>query len=222
MTLATLITRAYLLATGKATPPTSGTNKYSKLVGLANVCQDMWQSEPDTEWDSLYMTVTLSGTITDTDTFALGNSIREVSHREGDYVRAVHTDDNETQFLLVKPNQLQDYATDGLRVVARVGSNLVFSIPFQTTDPEYGGRIKVPCYGFVSTLANDSDIIQVDNPLWLCYMVAAEYCRTDMTLNYRTDDLVSRANEVMTDMKQSQDANRSEPIRTFSPLGRSW
>lgn len=222
MTLANLISRAYLLATGKATAPTSGTNKHLKLIGLANACQDMWQSEPDVDWNSLYMTVTLSGTITATDTFALSSSIRKISNKEGDYIKAVHVDNNETKYLLVSPDELQQYATDGIRAVARVGSNLVFSIPFTATDPEFGGRIKVPSYSFISTLANDSDVVQVDNPLWLAYMVAAEYCRTDVTLNYRTDELVARANDLMKDMKQSQDGSRNEPIRTFSPLGRSW
>ena len=222
MTLATLVTKAYLLATGKATAPASTTNKYSKLVGLANVCQNQWETEPDVEWDSLYLTVTLAGTVTATDTFALSASIRELSHREGDYVRIVLTDGSEVPYTLVKPNELQDYARDGIRVVARVGSNLVFSKAFESTDPEFGGSIKVPCYGFVSTLVNDSDVVQVDNPLWLAYMVAAEYCRTDITLNYRTDDLVARANQVMEDMKQAQEANITAPIRTFRPLGRSW
>ena len=222
MTLANLVTKAYLLATGKATAPSATSNKYLKLVGLANICQDQWQNEPDIEWDSLYLTVTLAATITATDTFALSASIREISHREGDYVRVIHTGGNETKYLLVKPNELRDYATDGIRVVARIGSNLVFSKAFVSTDPEFGGSIKVPCYGFVSTLANDSDVVQVDTPLWLAYMVAAEYCRTDVTLNYRTDDLVARANQVMDDMKQAQESTITAPIRNWTPIGRSW
>lgn len=222
MTLATLVTKAYLLATGKATAPASTTNKYSKLVGLANICQDMWQNEPDVEWDSLYLTVTLAATVTATDTFALSASIRELSHREGDYIRIVRTDGSEARYQLVRPNEMQDYSTAGLKVVSRVGSNLVFSSAFTATDPEFGGSIKVPCYGFVSTLANDSDIVQVDNPLWLAYMVAAEYCRTDITLNYRTDDLVARANQVMDDMKQSQEANVVTPIKSWVAVGRTW
>jgi len=222
MTLSTVVTKAYLLATGKATAPASTTNKYSKLVGLANICQNMWENEPDVEWDSLYLTVTLAAPVTATDTFALSASIRELSHREGDYVRVVLADGSEVQYFLVKPNELQDYRLAGERVVARVGSNLVFSKAFESTDPEIGGSIKVPCYGFVSTLVNDTDVVQVDNPLWLCYMVAAEYCRTDITLNYRTDDLVARANQVMEDMKQAQEAAIVSPVKSWRAVGRSW
>lgn len=222
MTLATLVEKAYLLATGKATAPASTTNKYSKLVGLANICQNMWETEPDVEWNSLYLTVTLAASVTATDTFALSASIREISNREGDYIIIVHTDLSETKYQIVKPNEMADYRNDGIRVVSRIGSNLVFSSAFVATDPQMGGSIKVPCYGFVSTLTDGTDEVQVDNPLWLSYMVAAEYCRTDVTLNYRTDDLVARANQVMDDMKQSQESMVTTPIRSWTPIGRSW
>lgn len=222
MTLATLIERAYVLASGKATAPSSGTSKHTKLIALANICQDMWQNEPDVDWDSLYETVTLSGTVTATDTFALSSSIRELSHRDGDYIKIVRTDGQTSYYELVKPDQLLDYERNGQRAVARVGSNLVFSIPFTADSPEIGGSIKVPCYGFVSSLANDSDIVQVDNPLWLCFMTAAEYCRTDQNLNYRTDDLVARANQVMQDMKQAQESNITRPIIYPVGISRTW
>jgi hypothetical protein len=222
VTLATLISRAYLLATGKATAPASGTNKYLKIIALANVCQDMWQNEPDVDWDSLYLKVSLSGTVTATDTFALSASVREISHRDGDYIEIVKTDGQSSYFLLVRADELLEQQRSGNRVVARVGSNLVFSSAFVATDPEFGGTIKVPCYTNVSDLSSEASIIQVDNPLWLCYMVAAEYCRTDITLNYRTDDLVSRANQVMEDMKQAQESNISYPIKAPIGISRSW
>jgi hypothetical protein len=222
MTLSTLVTKAYLLATGKGTAPTSTSSKYTKLVGFANICQDQWQNTPDTEWDSLYIIVSLAATVTATDTFALGSSVREISKREGDYITIERLDGENTYYELVKPNELQDYARDGQRVVARIGSNLKFSIAFSATDPEFGGTIKVPCYTFVSTLSSDSDEVQVDNPLWLAYMVAAEYCRTDLVLAYRTDDLVARANEMLADMMQSQEENQQTPVKRWSPLGRSW
>lgn len=222
MTLASLIEKAHLLATGKGTAPASTTNKYARLLGLANICQDMWQNEPDVEWDSLYQIVTLAVTVTATDTFALGSSIREISNRPGDYIKITQADGVIKYYDLVRANQLLDYARDGIRVVARVGSNLVFSVPFTASDPEIGGSIKVPSYAYVSTLSDSADIIQVDNPLWLCYMVASEYCRTDTTLNYRTDDLLARANEVMRDMKQTQEAQVNTPVMSNFTLGRTW
>lgn len=222
MTLAQLVAKSYLLATGKATAPASTSNKYLKLVAFANVCQDAWQSEPDTEWDSLYVLTSLPTLVTATDAIPLATSIREISNRDGDYIQIVRTDGGITKYPLVKPNELADHLYD--RVVARVGSNLVFSLPFTATDAEIGGTVKVPGYGFVSTLSNDADIVQVENPLWLAYMVAAEYCRTDQVLGYREQGLLERANEVMRDMKQTIEANNPTPIKKapFSHMGRSW
>lgn len=222
MTLAQLVNKSYLLATGKATSPSSTSNKYTKILGFANICQDAWQNEPDTDWSSLYVVTTLAATVTATDTFALSASIREISNREGDSIQIVRLDGGVNSYKLVRPNELQDYSTQ--RVVARIGSNLKFSIPFTATDPEIGGSIKVPNYGFVSTLASDEDIIQVENPLWLAYAVAAEYCRTDQVLAYRESGLLERANEVMRDMKQANEGNSPAPIKkvAFSTFGRSW
>lgn len=222
MTLATLVEKAYLLATGKGTAPATTTTKYSKIVGFSNICQDAWQNEPDVEWDSLYLTVSLPGTVTATDTFALTASIREISKRPGDSIRVLKTDGTISYYQLVKPNELSDYADNGIRVVARVGSNLVFSKAFTASEPEIGGTLKVPCYGYVSTLVNPTDDVQVDNPLWLAYAVAAEYVRTDLTLAFREDGLIERMNQIMNDMKQAQEEQYPTPVQTFTPLGRSW
>jgi hypothetical protein len=222
MTLATLIERAYVLASGKATAPGTTTNKYLRLKSLANICQDMWQNEPDVDWSSLYETVTLSGTVTATDTFDLGTSIRKISNRDGDYVKIVCTDGQEVYFDLIKPERLLEYSRNGINACAKVGNDLKFAIPFTADSHEFGGVIKVPAYGYVSTLTNTTDLVQVDNPLWLCYMVAAEYCRTDTTLNYRTDDLVARANQEMTAMKQNQESAVNQPIMYPLGLSRTW
>lgn len=222
MTLAELVEKSYVLATGKATAPASTSNKYSKLVALANICQDAWQSEPDVEWDSLYVVTTLPTLVTATDTIPLSASIREISHRDGDKVKIVRTDGGITSYVLVKPNELASFPYQ--RVVAKVGSNLVFSVAFTADEAEIGGTVKVPGYNFVSTLTNDADEIQVENPLWLAYAVAAEYCRTDQVLGYREDGLLERANAVMQDMKQAAEANQPQPLKpiVFSSYGRSW
>lgn len=221
MTLAELVEKSYVLATGKATAPTTG-NKYTKLVALANICQDQWQSEPDIEWDSLYVVTTLPTPVSATDTIPLSASIRQISNRDGDYIKVVRLDGGVTEYKLVKANELADYPDQ--RVVARVGSNLVFSKAFEATEAEIGGSVKVPNYTFVSTLVNSSDEVQVENPLWLAYAVAAEYCRTDQVLSYREQGLLERANSVMQDMKQTAEANLPQPVRpvSFSHFGRSW
>lgn len=223
MTLSEAITKTYLLAEGKGTAPAATSNKYSKIVGLLNVCQEMWQDEPDSDWDSLYDNVTLAGTITATDTFALGATVREISQRDGNYVKITCTDGNVVYVPLVRADQLNEHGANGSRVCAKVGSNLVFSIAFTTSSAEFGGTVQVPAYTNVATLSGASDVIQVDKPLWLCYMAAAEYCRTSTSLGYRTDELVQRANQLMQDMKQAQGASQPTAIKSHNVLGgRTW
>lgn len=222
MTLSEAIAKTYLLAEGKGTAPAATTNKYTKIVGLLNVVQELWQDEPDVEWDSLYSTVTLSGTITATDTFALGPTVREISHRDNDYVKITKTDGAVVYIPLVRADELNANGANGEQVCAKIGSNLEFSIAFTADSPEFGGTIKVPAYLYVSSLVNSSDVLDVDKPLWACYMAAAEYCRTSTSLRYRTDELVSMANQIMQDMKQAQQGSQTMPVMYVNGNGRTW
>ena len=220
MTLATLVQQAYQLAASKETAPAAGTSKYLKLVGFANICQDAWQNEPDEDWNSLYSTVSLSALVTATDTFALNATIRKISNRPGDKIYILCLDGSKIYFTQCRPEELSDYPNQNF--VAKVGSNLRFARTFAAADKEFGGTIKVPAYAFVATLATDANVIQVDIPLWLSYMVAAEYCRTDPQLNYLEDGLVARANDIMQEMKQSNAGQVETAHRPWAPLGRSW
>lgn len=219
MTLTELVQRAYQLATSKAIAPTAGNTKYDKIVGFANICTDQWQNESGVDWNSQYMKVTLPTTVTATDTIPLTASIRKVANSDSDFITITCPGGSIVKFTIVRPEELDPTEN----TVARVGSNLVFARTFKTTDPEYGGSVKVPCYKYASTLSNGSDEVEVDIPLWLAYMTAAEYCRTDMQLNFLEDGLVARASELMTEMK----ANNSGQFDTVrrAPLGmvsRSW
>lgn len=220
MTLQQLVQKSYQLATSKATPPTAGSSKYQKLVSLANICTDQWQNETGVDWNSQYMKVTLPTTVTATDTIPLSASIRKISNNNNDNVKIICLDGSIVDFILVRPEQLNNYQNQN--AVARIGGNLVFSRVFKSDDREFGGSVKVPCYSFAPNLVNDSDLVAVDNPLWLAYMVAAEYCRTDAQLSYLEDGLVARANEVMLKMKQNN-AGQVETVQRH-PVGyaRTW
>jgi hypothetical protein len=223
MTLLEAITEANLLATGKATAPSNTSSRYLALKGFSNVVQRMWQDEPDVQWDSLKITVTLAAVVTATDTFSIGSSVREISQRDGDYIHIVHTDGvTITYYELVEPDQLQEYKRNSMQAVARVGANLVFAIEFTADSPQLSGAIRVPCYTYVSTLSDDSDIIQVDNPTWVTLMMAAEYCRTKTSLVGRVDGLVARAGEIMQKMKQQQDSDNVEVQRESIGISRTW
>lgn len=220
MTLSELVQKSYQLATSKAIAPTAGSSKYQKLVSFANICTDAWQNEPGVDWNSQYMKVTLPTAITNTDTIPLSASIRKISNRKNDNIQVICLDGSVVDFTLVRPEELADYPNQN--VVARVGSNLVFARTFVSDEKEFGGSVKVPCYGFAPTLSSDSDLVVVDSPLWLAYMVAAEYCRTDAQLNYLEDGLIARANEVMASMKQNN-AGQVETVQRYSVgYSRTW
>lgn len=217
MTITELITAAYLRAVGKATPPSVGSAKYNRIVGLADFYQRRWAREPGIDWNSLYDPAFSLGTITATDSFDIDtSSVRKLSDREGDTVRIVHTDgEGYTDYDIVNADTLKDYSSGVDKqsprgfYCAQIGGQLVFNHEFVSTDPQYGGEIFIPAYVFPDAITDDNpdtDEVQVDDPDWLVTRVAAEYVRNDTTRRSRSPELVLEANEIMSRMKDDNDA----------------
>lgn len=235
MTVDQAVLNTYLFATGKATPPASGTTKYTKILALLNVFTQNWASEIGINWKSLRQPggFTLT-TVTATDTFALPVTIGALSNQEGDFVRIYHTDGvHESDYTIVPIERLYDdgptlnnwgaNTANGIGTCAVVGANLVFPRAFISTDPQFGGTIKAQGYIIPPTLTTGSNTIAVDDPFWVCYMSAAEYVRNDITRVQQYGNLVALANNSMAGMKE---ANQSqlETVYTggWSPLGNTW
>lgn len=231
MTITEFITDTYLIAVGKATPPTSGTSKYTRIVGLGNIHQRRWAREPGIDWNSLYDPAVSLGTVTATDTFDIDSSIRKLSDRQGDTVRIVWTDGvGYTDYDIVDANTLKDYSFGVNResplgfYCAQIGTTLVFNHTFTTDDPQFGGEIFVPAYTFPDDITStnpDSDEVQVDDPDWLVYKTAAEYVRNDVTRRSRFPELEAKANEIMERMKDDNDGqidSVDKPWRPFSGM----
>lgn len=224
MTLDQLVTNAYLIATGKITPPASGTSKYSKLTALANLYTQDWSGDPDVDWNSLRSFFTVSPTVTTTDTYTIPATVNYVSRQEGDFVRITTANGlNEYDYTIVPPQRLYDSdfklnsigrgagRADG--TVSIQGSSIVFDHVFKTTSPEYGGTIVIPGYSIPATLANGSDVVSVDDPLWLVFRVAAEYIRNDITRVQLYGSLIDQANDKLSAMKA---ANLSQSETVYS------
>lgn len=186
--------------TGKPVSPTTGSKKYNQILIAGQIYTDAWLNEPNVEWASLY-DFRNSGTVTATDTFALDNAIRTVSKQEGDIVRILHTDGNESEYELVPVDRLREnrYNT----VVAWSGRNLVFSKAFTASDPQIGGTIVVPSYGYATFPTDDVTAIPVDDPYWLVDIAAAEFVRNDITRKQEYPNLVGSAAERMAKMKEN-------------------
>lgn len=221
MTRDQFIQQAYLMAVGKATPPASGTNKHSVLLQAGNIFIQQWQDEPNTDWKSLYQRTELADEVTATDTFALDATvIRKLSVNKDDKVIVTSPDGIEAKYTIVTPNQLRSYDN----ACARIGNNLVFNKPFDNDSEFIGGTITVPNYGYASLLVQANDLVPVDQPLWLVYMVAAEFVRNnDYIKQNQYSNLIALAAEVMKSMKKNNGESQIvEPLRDWTPLGQSW
>lgn len=228
-----VVSDTYLKATGKGGGVSFGTAKYIKILQMMNFYTRQWANIEE-QWHSLRELFTLGVTVTATDTFALLASIDYISQQEGDFVRIYHTDGvHESDYSTVPIEKL--YA-DGPIVLgsginrrnavgtcAQVGQTLVFSRPFQTTDPQFGGSIQVPGQAIPAILVNATDTVQVDDPTWLSCRCAADYVRTDVTRSQLFPGLIEEANEIMDTMIE-RNQEQIEEIYTgdWQPLGMNW
>lgn len=224
MTVSEFITTTYLFATGKVTPPSAGTTKYNKLLALGNIFLQNWASESGVDWKSLRTIFTFGATVSATDTYALPTTIGKLSKTEGDFVRITHTDGTtESDYTIIPIERLYDderkLNNSGGDYCAVSGSNLIFKAPFTADSAQFGGTITIPGYAIPATLTTGTDVIQVDDPYWLCFMSAAEYIRTDLTRQAQYSNLVAQANNVMEGMKSDNNTQRESAITNWSPGG---
>ena len=198
MTLQELIDAVILKATGKVTALTPENAKWQKILGIANSYQQAWQHEPGQHWNSLYNRNLSVGTITARDAYDLDEEIDTISTAKGDNVYIQAANGDKIEYELVPYDDLKNYKTG--KYCAVVAKQLVFNKVFSNLDPEYGGKIYVPAYSNVETLERADDDIQVDNPLWLVFMCAAEYIRNDIVKQNQYSNLIAESNNMMTDM----------------------
>lgn len=226
-----IIAEAYLLATGKVTALSAGTTKYTKLLALLNLFQLQWAKAE--AWVSLY-SLASAGTVTATDTFAIPLTLNRLSSTEGDFVRIAHTDGiNESDYTIVSADRLYDYGPkvnsigttlrNANGTVAQIGANLVFAVPFISTNPQFGGTIRVPGYSFPATITTGSTVVSVDDPQWLSTRMAAEYIRNDVTRVQLYGSLVDQAKDLYENMID-QNTPQLDDVNTgsWSPLGSTW
>lgn len=212
------IQKAYAAAQRKATPPASTTTKYQVLLSLLDTTQDDWRNEEDVLWDSLYQTVT-NGTISATDSFDLDDEIDFISKRKGDYV-TISNGSNTERVSLVAPNQLYQYQ-DSL-AMARIGRTVKFSKAFTSDSPYIGWTLNIPSYIFTDDITKGSDLVQCDDPMFLAYMLGAEFIRTDVVKGGQYKNLLAKAQVRMTKMKQNNGGQEDEIPRETIGIGETW
>lgn len=179
---------------------------------------------------SLYDPAYSIGTVTATDSFDIDlDTIRKISDTDQDYIRINHTDGKSyTDYELVSADTLKQYYDGQTKqsptgyYCAQIGATLVFNHTFVSTDPQFGGTIKVPVFLYADHLVNASDTVPVDNPNWLVAICAAEYVRTDIIRQAQYPNLINEANSLMARMKDDNDAQIVRANMPFSAAGSTW
>lgn len=222
MTLADLVAKSYLKASGKRSTLTNADDKWLKLRDIANSYIEIWQETLDVDWKSLYNPKYTPGVVTATDTFTLDGTVRKVSDERDDPVQVISADGSSIyNYAVVPADTLKRYDANAM-VCAQIGSTLVFRSPFSATSPLIGCTIYVPIYKFASTLTTDTDVVPVDIPQWLVLMTAAEYIRNDVTKQAFYPNLVQEANAIMQRMMENNDAQVNDVFVPPMRLSRTW
>lgn len=213
MTADQVIQKSFLHAQRKATAPNQGTPKYLALLGIVDSMQKLWASESDVDWDSLYDLRTLAAPAPLSDSVALDADIDYLIKQERNPVRI-----GDRTFKVVNPSQLYTYRESD--VCAQIGSTLRFS---RTLDSALTGlSIQVPAILRVNDITVGTDIVQVDDPMWLVYSSAAEFNRNDLVKVSQYDNLLQLADMVMQKMKQKNVGSMEEVDMPWQPAGESW
>ena len=216
-----VIAKAYLFAQRKSSPPPSGSNKYNALLELADSLQREWASEPNTEWSSLYALTELADPITATDTYAIPNTVMYLSKQQTNPLYALSTDGNtQVMYNLVDIGIL--HANTQTNPVAQQGSNLIFEEAFTSDSPVFGGSINVPSILYPSDITAGTDIIQVDDPEWLAWMMGADFVRNDFARQNQYANMLNHANLLMEKMKERNMGQTNQLIVDYPIMGTSW
>lgn len=190
---------------------------------------DSWSNEPGVDWSSLYNPAYSIGKVTNTDTFDLDDTVRKISDTADDVVRIYHTDKvSYTDYDVVPADTLKQYyygqnkENPTGRYCAQIGTTIVFNHTFKSTDPQFGGDIKVPIYTYPDHLVGDNDDVPVTIANWLVVICAAEWVRNDITRQNQYPNLIGEANQVMIRMKEDNDAQVERVDRPWSVVGQTW
>lgn len=193
-----LISAVMLKATGKVRNLPETDKKYQKILGIANMYIPVWQSEPNVDWQSLYDPNYNIGTLSTNQEYEIDfTKVTKISNVYGDTIK-VKKDNQIKEYTTVPPEQAGMYKGQDCCTIS--GNKLVFIDPIRSDDPVLGGQITIPVYLRAPLLSSPSDMVPVDNPMWLVVMCAAEYARNDILLQNQYGNLINEANQLMEKM----------------------
>jgi hypothetical protein len=217
-----VIQKAFGVGEGKSSAPALGSNKYNLLIELVDNEQKDWADEQGVQWNSLYQPITLAALIqANVATYALDMTVGDPSLYFDDKLILTPAGGGTQEYAkFIRPDQLTQYSTDLAAAIEK--RNLVFSQAFSPSDALIGGTIQIPNYGYVNDLANATDIVQVDNPMYLVYMTAAAFIMNDIIKAGNYNLMLAKAAELMAKMKELNDAHYDQAVNDPVVQGMSW
>lgn len=114
-------------------------------------------------------------------------------YQPSDGVFAVSTQDYEYSF---SNPQERDRFTLNTYISGLNPKQITFTDTIASTDVIVGSQLQVPAYFLPEDLANDTDLIPVDDPYWLVYAVSSELSFNDLTYESKYADLNAKANNL--------------------------
>jgi hypothetical protein len=202
MNLSEVINLAYQTATGKTKTLSPGNSKYERMLNIANMANMQWESEPDVIWGSLCEDREI-GVIDDNTSYRLPEDVRTVDFRK---FITLKKDDKTWTIPFISPQLFKN----GCYGALQLGWKLDFN---GLTEEMKGAKIIAPVIRRTKKLVEPEDKVEIDDPYWLVYMIAAEFVRNSRTKSNQYGNLVTLAQSSMEGMKNRNGYKFDEVIR---------
>lgn len=202
MNLSEVINLAYQMATGKTKTLSVGNSKYERMLNIANMANMQWESEPDVIWGSLCEDREI-GVIDDKTSYKLPEDVRTVDFRK---FITLKKDGRTWAIPFISPQLFKNGCYGALQLGWKIDFNGL-------SKDMQGAEIIVPVIRHTKKLTNPEDKVEVDDPYWLIYMMAAEFVRNSRTKSNQYGNLVTLAQASMAGMKSRNGYKFDEVIR---------
>lgn len=202
MNLSEVINLAYQMATGKTKTLSVGNSKYERMLNIANMANMQWESEPDVVWGSLCEDREI-GVIDDKTSYKLPEDVRTVDFRK---FITLKKDGRTWAIPFISPQLFKNGCYGALQLGWKIDFNGL-------SKDMQGAEIIVPVIRHTKKLTNPEDKVEVDDPYWLIYMMAAEFVRNSRTKSNQYGNLVTLAQSSMAGMKSRNGYKFDEVIR---------
>lgn len=170
--------------------PAFGSDKANVALAIANRKIVEWATDPRNKWNSLFE-INSVGTIS---TSTLTYDLDDTFFLPSDFAKIVKTDASYVEYPIVKAQQRNVLNGQSLYIHGSDPKKITFSQDIDTGLAS--GILYVPGYYIPSTLTAQTDVVPVDDPNWLVYIVASELARNDAAKDDMYPTLAGMANDL--------------------------